>query len=275
MKPIQSYSDYRKFLLDHYRESKAGNPAFTFAAFARKAGLASPNYLKLVMDGDRSLTTANIHAFAKAMDLTGAELDLFESLVLENQAETPLAKRYYGRRLRELRRSRTQGVARKRSSSLLENGLRTAVLLCAQGKAFEEAARIAAEELRITPEKSESILRTLLSEGQLTLDEQGFLQLINQHTMVSDPKGMNDRQHRFLRGSLEEARQVFRERYPRDPAKFLSLLMTAPSGSLNGIFADLRSAAEKAAQDYDPPSNVAGGVYRVQFQVYRLRRSEE
>jgi uncharacterized protein (TIGR02147 family) len=78
---IFQYGDYRTFLADFYHREKDGSPGFSYRAFARRAGLASPNYLKLVIDGARPVTEKNLSAFLRGLKLGSAEADYFRTLV--------------------------------------------------------------------------------------------------------------------------------------------------------------------------------------------------
>lgn len=50
---VFEYLDYRAFLRDYYAERKQSR-GLSFRSFSKRAGLGSPNYLKLVMEGARS-----------------------------------------------------------------------------------------------------------------------------------------------------------------------------------------------------------------------------
>jgi uncharacterized protein (TIGR02147 family) len=78
---IFQYGDYRTFLADFYRREKERSPGFSYRAFARRAGLASPNYLKLVIDGDRPVTEKNLSAFLRGLKLGSPESEYFRVLV--------------------------------------------------------------------------------------------------------------------------------------------------------------------------------------------------
>jgi len=80
------YMDYRHFLADFYREKK--RRSFSYRAFSRRAGLGAPNYLKLVIEGERNLTAPMARCFAEACDLAGEGADYFGALVEFNQAQT-------------------------------------------------------------------------------------------------------------------------------------------------------------------------------------------
>lgn len=85
---VFAYLDARAFLRDTYTYRKAHQRGFSFRAFSRRAGLKSPNYLKLVMEGDRNLTPTTAHAFAKALGLEGQRHAYFLDLVAFTQARS-------------------------------------------------------------------------------------------------------------------------------------------------------------------------------------------
>jgi len=78
------YLDYRVFLADFYRAKK--RKGFSYRAFSRTAGLGAPNYLKLVIDGERNLTPPMAARFAEACGLSGDAAEYFTQLVEFNQA---------------------------------------------------------------------------------------------------------------------------------------------------------------------------------------------
>jgi uncharacterized protein (TIGR02147 family) len=95
---VFEYLDYRAFLRDLYRERKTRGRGFSFRAFSRRAGLKSPNYLKLVMDGERNLTPPMAERFARACGLEDESAEHFVDLVGFSQAETASQRnRHYER----------------------------------------------------------------------------------------------------------------------------------------------------------------------------------
>lgn len=85
---VFGYLDYRAFLRDVYNARKTASASFSYRAFSRRAGLKSPNYLKLVMDGERNLTPPMAARFAKALGLDDESGAYFADLVAFNQART-------------------------------------------------------------------------------------------------------------------------------------------------------------------------------------------
>ncbi len=83
---IFGYLDYRAYLRDYYEAAKAETRAFSYRYFSRKAGYSSPNFLKLVIDGQRNLSANSIDRFARALKLTATEKRFFADLVAFDQA---------------------------------------------------------------------------------------------------------------------------------------------------------------------------------------------
>ena len=85
---VYAYLDYRAFLRDHYAAKKAASRAFSYRSFSKRAGVASPNYLKLVIEDKRSLSPKMAERFAHACGLDADASRYFVHLVAFNQAKT-------------------------------------------------------------------------------------------------------------------------------------------------------------------------------------------
>jgi uncharacterized protein (TIGR02147 family) len=95
---VFSYLDYRAFLRDYYNARKERGRGFSYRSFSRKAGLKSPNYLKLVMDGERNLSGAMAERFGAACGLADDDLRYFIDLVGFQQAESASERsKFYAR----------------------------------------------------------------------------------------------------------------------------------------------------------------------------------
>lgn len=97
---IFDYSDYRKFIEAFYTAKNARmKRRYSYRAFAKEAGFASPNYICLIIQGKKNIAEEGIHGLAQAMKLTKRERDFFEALVYFNQATNAEKKEYYFRRV--------------------------------------------------------------------------------------------------------------------------------------------------------------------------------
>ena len=104
---IFKYIDYRHFLKDYYREEKEKKGSrFSFRNFSRAAGLSSPNFLQLVMEGKRNLGPDGIEGFKKALRLNKEESVYFENLVHFNQSSNDAERNQWYRHLSTSRKYR-------------------------------------------------------------------------------------------------------------------------------------------------------------------------
>lgn len=83
---VFAYLDYRRFLRDFYIEKKSKGAGFSYRNFSRRAGISAPNYLKLVIDGQRNLSQDMAGKFAGACGLEKRAAQYFVDLVAFNQA---------------------------------------------------------------------------------------------------------------------------------------------------------------------------------------------
>src|SRR5437870_1925790 len=95
---VRDYADYRRFLRDHYAARKRLDPAFSYAVFARRAGV-SRIHLKRVLDG-MGLSPASIRGYARGLNLAGPDAECFSLLVNVNQAAGGAARRAASAKLR-------------------------------------------------------------------------------------------------------------------------------------------------------------------------------
>ncbi len=102
LKSVFEFIDYRKFLEHHYSEKKKKNRKFSYRYFAMKAGITSPSFLKMVIDGKRNLTSGMIEKFCRALELDAKEARYFTNLVHFNQAKTAREKQDFYAALRSM-----------------------------------------------------------------------------------------------------------------------------------------------------------------------------
>lgn len=100
----ESFEDYRAYLKAMIAYLKATKREFSYRYFSRVAGFRSPNFLQLVAEGKRNLSTPSIGKFAKGLGLDAKEQDAFETLVLLTQATNDAERNRYYLRLQKHRK---------------------------------------------------------------------------------------------------------------------------------------------------------------------------
>ena len=87
-----------------YRKHSRKDDFFSYRYFSGKAGFASPNFLKLVIEGQRNPdTNTSIAKVAKGFGLKKEERRFFEDLVFMNQAKGHEEKTYYLKRMMSIK----------------------------------------------------------------------------------------------------------------------------------------------------------------------------
>lgn len=104
---LGAYTDYRQFLKDFYEHKRALSKnslrPYSYATFAASADIKSPNYLKLIIDGQRNLSREMAFKFARAVGLNKEETEEFLALVDFTQAVEPLERNRHLKVLADLR----------------------------------------------------------------------------------------------------------------------------------------------------------------------------
>lgn len=174
---VYEYTDYRAFLRDHFAASKATKAFYSHRYFARKAGFATSNFVKLVMDGKRNLGPQALEGVVKALQLGRDEAAFFGDLVALDQAES-LADR--NRAFDRVAANRRFRQARKLEGPLFEylrHWYFPAVRELSARSDFEEDPRWIAQQIlpAITTKQAKAALETLERLGLLVRDERGRL----------------------------------------------------------------------------------------------------
>ena len=95
---IFQFLDYRTYLRAFYDAEKAASSSFSFRAFSMRAGVASPNHLKRIMDGERSLKGDLVERYAKVLnELADAGAKILISHAPNEQVEADAVIKASGR----------------------------------------------------------------------------------------------------------------------------------------------------------------------------------
>src|SRR6185312_8853544 len=76
---LGAFTDYRQYLKEFYEfkreQTKGSLRPYNYGTFAASADIKSPNYLKLIIDGQRNLSSEMARKFAKALALGREETE--------------------------------------------------------------------------------------------------------------------------------------------------------------------------------------------------------
>lgn len=266
LKSIFQYADYRQFLRDFYLFQKQLKPHYSYKQFSISAHLKSPNYLALVITGERNLTVANIHQFALALGFIGNEHAFFEALVLMNQAETLTERKYYQRRLLALKREVPGKKIKLSERSVIKEWYFPAVLLCLKISNAGDQAEMIAKRLNIARSHIDAALQELAAMKIIECSANGQYSFHEDHFLYADANP-NVAQRQYLKKQLQLAQTLFDGLYDAGGTYF-SHTFTGPKdfNATNRIMALIEQLTQEA--DACPPER----IFQLNFQLFPLDR---
>lgn len=161
------YLDYRQYLKDWYVDAKKNRRGFSFRAFSKLAGFQSPNFFKLVMDGERNLTEDSFVKFSDGLELNKQERDFFYNLAFFNQASSHDKKDYYYKKLLQSRKFNQLKPIEKNKYDFYSTWYHPVIRELVMAKDFDGTAEWLAQNIRpeITGQQAEKSLELLAGLG--------------------------------------------------------------------------------------------------------------
>jgi uncharacterized protein (TIGR02147 family) len=271
---IFRYRDYRAFLRALYAHKKAHEYGFSLRAFSKHAGLRSSNYLKLVMDGDRNLTSDAATKFAGACGLKGQAADYFCELVVFNQAKSADERERVYARLRRFRRYREvyklDGAQEAYHAEWFIPAVRELV-----GRAdFRDDAKWIGKTLTpsIAPRDAQRAIDVLLELGLIERSAEG--KLAQTHALVQTPEGpLSHHVFSFHRAMITRAAEAL-DRVPREEREIASLTLRIGDAQLAELKQRLTRFREELLHTFES-SDGAKRVVQVNLQMFPLTGKED
>ena len=204
---VYDFLDYRAYLRAYYEAAKRTQRSFSFRSFSKLAGLRSPNFLKLVIEGERNLGADSVPRFCVALGLEGPEAEFFADLVAFNQAASLADKNRAFERISASRRFR---AARRIDGDLfayLSHWYNPAIRELAGLSDFSEDPRWIASQVRprISPTEAAEAMRLLFSLGLLVRDPSSGRVLRGEPTLTTEHEVRSLGAAAFHRQMIERA----------------------------------------------------------------------
>lgn len=169
---VHNFKCYREFLKQYFEYRKSLRSSFSYRQFSNLVGLKSPNYLQLVIQGSRNLTSMTAKSIAEAIKLGPNEKTLFLALVEMDNAILPEERRKAEKSyFQSLRKIETKYLSEDHLAVLSEwhhFAVRELVLL----KGFEPSGEYISEKLSglISPSQAEESLKLLMRMGMVKIE---------------------------------------------------------------------------------------------------------
>lgn len=269
---VHDFLDYRAYLRAYYEAAKKTRAGFSFRTFSKLVGLKSPNFLKLVMDGERNLGAETIPRLAEALGLDASQAQYFADLVACAQAESVADKSRAFERIASSRRFRS---ARRIDALLLDylsHWYHPAIRELAARSDFRPEAAWIARELspRITVTQAKQSLALLLDLGLLVRDEQGRVHR-GEPTLTTEHEVRSVGAANFHRQMMERASESI-DNVPRELRDLAALTVCITPGTAAQVKRRIHEFREALAELCD--ADAAGTVvYQLNVQWFPLSRT--
>lgn len=270
---VYDYLQYRAYLKDMFEYKKATHDFFSYRFFAKEAGFASPNYLKLVTDGQRSLTNTSIEKIAKGFELKKQEREFFEYLVFMNQASTHDEQNRYYRKMLSIKGYTNTHRLEKASYDYFAKWYYPAIREIITFRDHRFTPEQIADRLNpeITPKEAEKALRLLLELKLIEKDSDGRWQQCDK-IVSTGPEVKSLAIANYHKEMLKLASDAI-ERYLSEERDITAITLSVKRETLVDIKARIasfrRELLELASNDEDSDQ-----IYQINFQVFPLTKDD-
>ncbi|RZA24552.1 MAG: TIGR02147 family protein [Proteobacteria bacterium] len=267
---IYGYTNYRVYLADFYEVRKKSKRGYSYRQFSQQAGFTSPNYLKLVIEGQRNLSPQSVEQFIEALGLSVPMAAYFRCLVSWNQETDDSEKAELFQKLMRLtpaaRRYELEADAMEYIQHWIYPVLREMVL---NGEFRDDPYWI---ERRLNGRSDireiTNALNFLRTRGFIFKDESGKYQ-VKDDVVISSDEVRSLAVRTYHRRALEQAILML-EDLPMTQREYGALIIQLPENNLSELKQKLKDfrkdlhqwALEKSKKD---PNSV---VVQCNFQMY-------
>lgn len=269
---VFQYLDYRAFLSDFYDARK--RQGYSYRTFARRAGFASPNYLKLVIQGKRNLSRETAKRFAETCNLKGDAAEYFQVLVAFNQAKSMETRNQYYLQLSAFKRYRSTQKLELAHAAYCSKWYLPAIRELAARTDFEPDPTWIAQKLipPVSVREAERALENLLYLGLLQRDQQGRI-FQGTPTVTTGPETEGVHIINYHKAMMTQAAESM-GRVPAEERDISSLTLCLGPDKLKTVKKRIQAfrteLLELAEADRDPKQ-----VVQINFQLFPLSRKPD
>lgn len=170
---VQSYTCYRSFMQDFYLYKKDLKTGFSFRRFSEMARIKSPNYLQLVMRGQRNMSEVVGRSVSKVMGLNSAEASYFMALVRrDNARDAESAESAHKDLLRAVKKLVATKMNNEKQGKILSHWYHLVIREMVFLPDFKAEGQWISERMRgvITPKEAAESVRLLKESGFIVMD---------------------------------------------------------------------------------------------------------
>lgn len=149
---------------------------YSFRAMSRQLGFASPNYLKLVIDGQRNIGKRVVQQIANGLGLDNLESEYFEYMILLERSKTDIDRNWLYSQIARLRSGKVVSANESNHYAFYENWYNPIVRELVLGKNAESINYSEIAELvspSISEDEAQKSIELLTEKGLIEVDAEG------------------------------------------------------------------------------------------------------
>jgi uncharacterized protein (TIGR02147 family) len=271
MPSIFAYSDYRAFMRDSFAEKKASS-RFSWREFAKRAGYASPVFLKLVAEEKSSLSEEGIERVGLALGLTDNEQAFFRLLVPFTHEKTNAKKQKLFNEMRKIATACKNSVLEANQYDYYKEWYHSVIRELAQNVSSEsEISNLLVPKIPLPQVKAS--LALLVKLGMLEKDSNGKYRQTDKHlTTGENISSMAVRKHHENMGKLAVEALETAEKDCRDVS---GITMGLSKSGFDALKAELASFRRRIKEIATESENGEEAVYRINLQLFPLSKAHK
>ncbi len=267
---IYAYTDYRTFLADYYRTFKDADPEFSFRTMARSMGFTSPNFLKLVIDGEREIGKNSVKKVIEGVGLKKNEARYFSYLVFFRKAKTILDKNYYFGLITSLRAAKLVATIQPSQYEYYNDWYTIVVREMVEGKI---ASTLDHRELAkkiippVLPKQVKKALNTLTRIGLLSIDSHKRYR--QSASLINTPDELNSFVVKKYHCAMIELARKSLDTFPPEKREFSACTVKVSGKGFDTLKRRIQEFREELLQIVDT-DDAADRVAQINIQLFPL-----
>ncbi len=269
MPSVFAYSDYRAFMRDAFAEKKASS-RFSWREFAKRAGYASPVFLKLVAEEKSSLSPEGIERVGLALGLTDKEQEFFRILVPFTHETNNEKKQKLFNEMRKIAALCKNHVVEATLYDYYKEWYHSVIRELAPNVSSEsEISKLLVPKIPVPQVKASIAL--LLKLGLLERDSQGKYHQSNKHLTTGDSiNSMAIRKHHENMGVLAVASLEAISKEERDIS---GITMGLSKEGFEAVKAEIANFRRRIKEIAVQSGSEDESVYRINLQLFPLSKA--
>lgn len=174
---IYEFIDYREYIKEYYLYRKSLNKGFSYRVMSRQMGFTSPNYIKLIVDGDRHISLKSLDKLLKGLHLNQNETKYFKHLVNFAKCKETDEKEFHYYQIIKLRAKKLAGHITNEQYEYYDQWYNIAIREIIAGKKKEnlDFKKLAAFiNPQILPSEVKKAIEILERIGMIRIDSDGI-----------------------------------------------------------------------------------------------------